>query len=103
MKYETESSKTIDRRPIMLLCVLLSLVVASKTVAAQPNRPFSPGQLIFDAEVGGPTQNQVAILNNYTSFDNATATSGGCPWATIPGGISSGKYLVVEVNPLGGT
>src|SRR5580700_4485437 len=92
--------RTIGRGTLMLLCFLLTLVAFSKPIVAQANRPFSPGLLVFDAEVGGPMQVQVAILNNYTGFDNATATSASCPWATIPRGSSSGKNLVVEVNPL---
>jgi trimeric autotransporter adhesin len=87
----------------MLLCVLLTLVALSKPVAAQTNRQFSPGLLVFDAELGGATQEQAVVLNNYTSLDNLIATSGGCPWAGLPRGGISGKNLVVQVNPLRGT
>ncbi len=103
MNYEMDSSKMIGRGPLALLCFCAALFTLSKPAAAQTSRPFSPGLLVFEAEVGGPAQIQVAMLNNYTSFEDATATSGTCPWAAIPGGSSRGKYLTVEVNPLAGT
>jgi uncharacterized protein (TIGR03437 family) len=102
MNYKFDSSKTIGREPVLLSFFLLALAF-STPVLAQPNRPFSPGLLIFDAEIGGPMQVQVAVLRNYTGSDNATATPGICPWVTIPRGSSVGKNLVVEVNPLLGT
>jgi hypothetical protein len=72
--YYFHSSRS--RGPLMLLWFLLTLVAFSKPIAAQTNRPFSPGLLVFDAELGGPIQEQAVIMNNYTGFDVATATTG---------------------------